>query len=410
MREYLKTRWQSWAMAAAMLLMAVIVLFLYDVPLEPVGYIAVLVIICETGFLIWGYRKYRKKQQNLLYIKENGALALEHMEAPEDENEALYQDICRLLDEERIKARNKSSAFGTELMDFYTMWVHQIKTPIAASRLLLQEEELEQILSMRVRCEKVAIKDIKLRTFIAEGNSRNDLAAHVYDITYGSVVPFEDNLVVIDDSIVRGTTLKESIIRILDRLHPKKIVLVGSPEYQNGSYKLGQAEGGRKILLLNVNNFDASDENELKESLHTIVHEFTHILHQTKLFDKKYQEISTGRYNSNWTLLNDSEARHLGFITNYAMLNKDEDFAEMVSGILVFGYDWFKDTVLAEAEKSIENPNAKADLEAKLAIVESYFKETWNIEFFDNETSGEKGLETYFREAIEKVVSNPPTK
>lgn len=142
MREYLKTRWQSWAMAAAMLLMAVIVLFLYDVPLEPVGYIAVLVIICETGFLIWGYRKYRKKQQNLLYIKENGALALEHMEAPEDENEALYQDICRLLDEERIKARNKSSAFGTELMDFYTMWVHQIKTPIAASRLLLQEEEL----------------------------------------------------------------------------------------------------------------------------------------------------------------------------------------------------------------------------------------------------------------------------
>ena len=159
----------------------------------------------------------------------------------------------------------------------------------------------------------------------------------------------------------------------LKEVAPKKIVLVGSPEYQNGSYKLGQAEGGRKILLLNVNNFDASDENELKESLHTIVHEFTHILHQTKLFDKKYQEISTGRYNSNWTLLNDSEARRLGFITSYAMLNKDEDFAEMVSGILVFGYDWFKDTVLAEAEKSTENPNAKADLEAKLAIVESYF-------------------------------------
>lgn len=196
----------------------------------------------------------------------------------------------------------------------------------------------------------------------------------------------------------------------LKEVAPKKIVLVGSPEYQNGSYKLGQAEGGRKILLLNVNNFDASDENELKESLHTIVHEFTHILHQTKLFDKKYQEISTGRYNSNWTLLKDPEARRLGFITSYAMLNKDEDFAEMVSGILVFSYDWFKDTVLAEAEKSTENPNAKADLEAKLAIVESYFKETWNIEFFDNETSGEKGLETYFREAIEKVVSNPPTK
>ena len=93
---------------------------------------------------------------------------------------------------------------------------------------LLREEELEQILSMRVRSEKVAIKDIKLRTFIAEGNSRNDLAAHVYDITYGSLVPYVDNLVVIDDSIVRGTTLRQSIIGILDRLHPKKIVIVSS--------------------------------------------------------------------------------------------------------------------------------------------------------------------------------------
>ena len=89
-------------------------------------------------------------------------------------------------------------------------------------------EELDKILSMRIRSEKVAIKDIKLRTFIAEGNSRNDLAAHVYDITYGSIRPNEDNLVVIDDSIVRGTTLKQSIISILDRLTPKKIVIVSS--------------------------------------------------------------------------------------------------------------------------------------------------------------------------------------
>ncbi|MCF0159508.1 MAG: amidophosphoribosyltransferase [Bacteroidaceae bacterium] len=89
-------------------------------------------------------------------------------------------------------------------------------------------DELEKILSMRVRSEKVAIKDIKLRTFIAEGNSRNDLAAHVYDITYGSIQPYQDNLVIIDDSIVRGTTLKQSIIGILDRLHPKKTILVSS--------------------------------------------------------------------------------------------------------------------------------------------------------------------------------------
>ncbi len=81
---------------------------------------------------------------------------------------------------------------------------------------------------LKVRSEKVAWKDIKLRTFITEAGSRNDLASHVYDITYGSLRPYEDNLVIIDDSIVRGTTLRESIFKILDRLHPRKIVMVSS--------------------------------------------------------------------------------------------------------------------------------------------------------------------------------------
>lgn len=90
------------------------------------------------------------------------------------------------------------------------------------------DKKLNDILSVKLRTEKIAIKDIKLRTFITEGKSRNDMAAHVYDVTYGQVQPGIDNLVVIDDSIVRGTTLKQSIIRILDRLKPKKIVVVSS--------------------------------------------------------------------------------------------------------------------------------------------------------------------------------------
>lgn len=90
------------------------------------------------------------------------------------------------------------------------------------------DEKLKAILDVKLRTEKIAIKDIKLRTFITEGKSRNDMAAHVYDVTYGQVKPGIDNLVVIDDSIVRGTTLKQSIIRILDRLKPKKIVVVSS--------------------------------------------------------------------------------------------------------------------------------------------------------------------------------------
>lgn len=92
----------------------------------------------------------------------------------------------------------------------------------------ISDEELAKILAIRVRTEKVAIKDIKLRTFIAEDKGRDDLAAHVYDVTYDSLRPYVDNLVVIDDSIVRGTTLKQSIIKMLDRLHPKKIVILSS--------------------------------------------------------------------------------------------------------------------------------------------------------------------------------------
>jgi len=103
---------------------------------------------------------------------------------------------------------------------------HKLKVLLDGKR-NLSKERVTEILSERPRIEKIAIKDAKLRTFIADDNSRDDLVAHVYDVTYGVVKP-SDNLVIIDDSIVRGTTLKKSIIRILDRLHPKKIVIVSS--------------------------------------------------------------------------------------------------------------------------------------------------------------------------------------
>lgn len=92
----------------------------------------------------------------------------------------------------------------------------------------MSHEDLEKILSAHIRSEKVAIKDVKLRTFISEGAGRDDLAAHVYDVTYGTVKAGKNNLIVIDDSIVRGTTLKQSVVRILSRLHPKRLVIVSS--------------------------------------------------------------------------------------------------------------------------------------------------------------------------------------
>ena len=147
----------------------------------------------------------------------------------------------------------------------------------------LTPEFLSDLLSTSVRTEKVAIKDIKLRTFISEGNSRNELAAHVYDISYGSLRAGEDNLVIIDDSIVRGTTLKQSIIRILARLNPKKIVIVSSapqiryPDFYGIdmpsleefiAFKAAVAllhENGKENILHEVYEKSKSQQNQPKE-------------------------------------------------------------------------------------------------------------------------------------------------
>ena len=115
------------------------------------------------------------------------------------------------------------------MMEGFEAYLNQKKTAaILNKKKALSETEVEKILQKKIRTEKLTIKDIKLRTFITEDKNRNDLAAHVYDITYGTIKENEDNIVVIDDSIVRGTTLKQSIIKILSRLKPKKIVIVSS--------------------------------------------------------------------------------------------------------------------------------------------------------------------------------------
>ncbi len=139
-----------------------------------------------------------------------------------------------------------------------------------ARRGTLTPETVKQIMDMKLRVEKVAIKDIKLRTFIAEGNSRNDLAAHVYDVTYGCIANNIDNLVVIDDSIVRGTTLKQSIIAMLDRLHPRKIVVVSSsPQVRYPDYygidmsRMGEFAAFRAAVALLK---DRGLENVLQET------------------------------------------------------------------------------------------------------------------------------------------------
>ena len=148
--------------------------------------------------------------------------------------ELLTPDILKAIDNDTAHTvfsyiPNTAEAAYYGLLHGFKQHLNDVKIKkIAALDHVPTEAELHDIMSDYVRSEKVACKDIKLRTFITEGNSRNDLASHVYDVTYESIVPYEDNLVIIDDSIVRGTTLKKSILRILDRLHPKKIVVVSS--------------------------------------------------------------------------------------------------------------------------------------------------------------------------------------
>ena len=183
--------------------------------------------------------------QQILEPKQNAACSFERIYFSRGSDRDIYKEretLGRQLTEPVLKAVDYDTEHtvlsyipNTAEVAFYGL-VHGFKEQIdkkkveqiAALGSKASSEEVYRIIHQDVRSEKVAWKDIKLRTFITEGNSRKDLASHVYDVTYECIKPYEDNLVIIDDSIVRGTTLKESILRILDRLHPKKIVVVSS--------------------------------------------------------------------------------------------------------------------------------------------------------------------------------------
>ena len=183
------------------------------------------------------------KVKSVIKAKENKSCSFERIYFSRGNDSGIYQErknLGKLLMPAVLKEINyniKNTVFSyipnTAETSFFGMiesveeYLNSRKSEEIIGKKDLSEEKIKEILSVRPRIEKIAVKDVKLRTFITEDNSRDDLVEHVYDITYG-VVKKNDTLVIIDDSIVRGTTLKKSILKMLDRLDPKKIIIVSS--------------------------------------------------------------------------------------------------------------------------------------------------------------------------------------
>lgn len=160
----------------------------------------------------------------------------------------------------------------------------------------------------------------------------------------------------------------------------KQFVLVGSPQYNtNNTVTLGTAEGGRKVVLFALNAFSLDDKPGVREMLHTIHHEFAHILHQTIMYPVEFKTISTG-YTGSWNDYSLQEALDRGFVTQYARSGPDEDFVEMVSTMLVEGKAGFDDIVASAPD------DGAAKLRQKEEIVVRYFKENWQIDFYSLQT------------------------
>ena len=180
----------------------------------------------------------------------------------------------------------------------------------------------------------------------------------------------------------------------------KVVNMVGSPAYNtNGSITLGEAEGGLKINLFDMNRYDPVNNYELfVQKMHTIHHEFGHILQQHKYYTPEYQKISQGFYNGNWTLLSDDDAHSQGFATPYSASAPDEDFVEVISTMLVQGKDYWEN--LKKHETIVGFPQATAMLNAKEQIIVAYYKDKWNIDFY--------ALQEAVRIAMSQIVP-PPT-
>ena len=212
------------------------------------------------------------------------------------------------------------------------------------------------------------------------------------------VPPKEEQIIPVLGAIKKvwiNTYVSEAGALFFKTISPKFLILVGSPIYVRGAIVEGFAEGGRKVVLTNINNFrikgmpgyTAADTDVVIRMFHVIHHEYSHILDQNVKVPVDFSASSANSYTSDWLNIDDQEALNDGFITPYSESSKDEDWAEMVSLMLVQGRPWFDNLVnsidyTGTTANGITAQQAKARLRQKEAVVVSYFKQAWNIDFY----------------------------
>lgn len=239
------------------------------------------------------------------------------------------------------------------------------------------------------------------------------------------LVPIKEEIVIPVMEVVKKVWIDpyEAVAgsKFIKTLAPKSFVLVGSPQYNNGTITLGEAEGGRKIVIFRLNWYIVNPQTQaevlsnkdlIQSMMKTVHHEFGHTMHQITLYPVEFSNITPSGYTSSWHNVDDDEAMRLGYISAYATANPNEDFVETLSRILVYGKAAF-DNRVAQATAIYNDPaqnkgmtyDPGAALRAKETIVVKYLKEVWGIEMYDP-APGVKGLETLVQEAINDLVTN----
>ncbi len=211
------------------------------------------------------------------------------------------------------------------------------------------------------------------------------------DITRNLVPPSLDKVIPIMEVVRKGWIepyIAEAGAPFLKKFCPKQYVLVGSASFNpNGTIILGQAEGGRKVVLFRINDFSNTDTNQVKEILHTIHHEFAHILHQNVLYPEEYKHITPGGYTGTWYLFSTEEALSEGFITPYSKSGFDDDFVEMVATMLVEGKVGFNALI-----NGIPQAAARSALRQKEQIVVNYFTQVYGIDIYHLQATTEAAI------------------